>query len=218
MAPGGARRERLVQALELESPGSLYRECERKTLPGLDWDVSAPESGIPPPKSRTLACPLFWTLGPNQVGKAAITGWREVLQPALQRDYRSEIGLWPFDGALEELLEARQVVICETYPVEAYRHLGLARDGGRWSKRRAADRRQHAQQLRRWASHHGVLSTPGMAQMIRTGFGTDRRDEDRFDAVIGLMSIIGIILGSIPECPSLSQETRRVEGWIMGRV
>lgn len=33
--------------------------------------------------ARRAACPLFWTLGGNQAGKAAIAGWRDILQPAL---------------------------------------------------------------------------------------------------------------------------------------
>ena len=36
-------------------------------------------------KGRKPACCLFWTLGGNQVGKAAIVGWRDVLAPALRR-------------------------------------------------------------------------------------------------------------------------------------
>ena len=33
------------------------------------------------------ACCLFWTLGGNQVGKAAIIGWRDVLAPALRNSF-----------------------------------------------------------------------------------------------------------------------------------
>lgn len=33
---------------------------------------------------KKQACCLFWTLGPNQVGKATIIGWRDVLAPAVR--------------------------------------------------------------------------------------------------------------------------------------
>ena len=63
-------------------------------------------------------CSLFWTLGPNQVGKAAIIGWRDVLTPALGSD--KSVVLWPFDGSLDQLLKPGNVVIVETYPAECY--------------------------------------------------------------------------------------------------
>lgn len=53
---------------------------------------------------RNAACPLFWTLGANQVGKGAIIGWRDVLSPALHDD--KGVFLWLFDGFLDDLLTA----------------------------------------------------------------------------------------------------------------
>ena len=64
-----------------------------------------------------------WTLGGNQVGKAAISGWRELLAPA--RRAGIDVGRWPFDGALAALLSTRRFVVAETYPGEVYEHLGL---------------------------------------------------------------------------------------------
>src|SRR6266700_6308843 len=63
-APGNTRQAHLLTALGLETIDRLRRECE-KQQPG-----------------RRAACPLFWTLGANQVGKGAIVGWRDVLAPA----------------------------------------------------------------------------------------------------------------------------------------
>src|SRR5262245_49863502 len=110
-------------------------------------------------RSRThtvaAACPLFWILGRNQVGRAAIIGWRDVLQPAL-RGSASELALWPFDGDLCVLLATRRVVIAETYPAEACLHLGLPAPGRGWSKRSQSGRRSHSQRLHHWAQMRGV--------------------------------------------------------------
>ena len=63
--------------------------------------------------------PLLNAAGvPNQVGKAAIIGWRDVLAPALLDG--GPVSLWPFDGALPSLLVPGNVVIAETYPAECY--------------------------------------------------------------------------------------------------
>ena len=47
---------------------------------------------------------MFWTLGGNQVGKAMIVGWRDLLAPA--RRAGGDVAIWPFDGALAELMSA----------------------------------------------------------------------------------------------------------------
>jgi hypothetical protein len=69
-APGNKRHAHLLNALGLDSIDDLRRECE-KQQPG-----------------RRAACPLFWTLGANQVGKGAIIGWRDVLAPRAKRGER----------------------------------------------------------------------------------------------------------------------------------
>ena len=62
-SPGGKKQAHLLNALAVQSIDELRRECEREQ-----------------PRRRS-ACSLFWTLGANQVGKAAIVGWRDVLAP-----------------------------------------------------------------------------------------------------------------------------------------
>ena len=94
----GRKHSHLFAPLNVESIDDLRRVCERKTL------------------NRPAACPLFWTLGGNQVGKAAIDGWQNVVRPAMALG----AGLWPFDGPLKDLSELNACVICETYPREAY--------------------------------------------------------------------------------------------------
>ena len=53
------------------------------------------------------ACSILWTLGGKQVGRATISGWRDVLVPAL-RHPDLDVAIWPFDGELDELLRARR--------------------------------------------------------------------------------------------------------------
>jgi len=103
MRPGGTQRHHLFDALGLTGK-DLLRRCERAT----------PDRGD--------ACMLFWTLGGNQVGKAALAGWREVILPNLQ-----DLSLWPFDGRLNELMTPEATVVAETYPGDVYSQLGIPR-------------------------------------------------------------------------------------------
>lgn len=76
-----AKQHHLVQVHGVSSIDDLRRRCERQTA------------------DRRAACSIFWTLGGNQVGKAAIAGWREIVAPARLRGAH----LWPFDGRLDDL-------------------------------------------------------------------------------------------------------------------
>ena len=82
--PGGRSRRQLVDGLRLETWQGLHRRCDGATA------------------GRQAACPMFWTLGGNQVGKAMIVGWRDLLAPA--RRAGVDVAIWPFDGALADLL------------------------------------------------------------------------------------------------------------------
>ena len=94
---------------------------------------------------------MFWTLGGNQVGKAAITGWRELLAPA--RRAGMDVAIWPFDGSARRLLGTHSFVVAETYPGEVYEHLGLRPAlRSRGGKRRQAARAACAGLLLAWAS------------------------------------------------------------------
>ena len=76
---------------------------------------------------KAACCALFWTLGGQQVGKAAISGWTQVLAPALRRlGDNPSISIWPFSGCLADLLQPGSTVLAETYPAEYYAHLGVA--------------------------------------------------------------------------------------------
>jgi len=89
------------------------RWCATATL-GADGCYMCERGG----RGHKQACCLFWTLGGNQVGKAAIIGWRDVLAPALRDG--GQISLWRFDGSLPSLFVPGNVVVAETYPAECY--------------------------------------------------------------------------------------------------
>src|ERR1700688_2017575 len=137
--PGGTRQAQLLQALGLNEIDDLRRECEKKQ-PG-----------------RRAACPLFWTLGANQVGKGAIVGWRDVLVPALNSG--RDTLLWPFDGPLENLLMRGSIAITETYPAECYGWFLTEplRGKGKLEVRKAV-----GSHLTKWAAHLDLVLEPAL--------------------------------------------------------
>src|SRR4051794_28736710 len=75
----GMTRAGHAAALGFAGPEGLSRWCDRATA------------------ERPAGAPLFWTLGANQSGKAAISAWRDWLVPALapQAGNAARIRLWP---------------------------------------------------------------------------------------------------------------------------
>ena len=189
-----ARQAHLLSAHAAASIGELRRRCEHAT------------------SGRRAACALFWTLGGNQVGKAAIAGWQEVIAPARRRGAR----LWPFDGELQELAATNGLVLAETYPAEAYGHVGIRFSAGQ-SKRRQDDRASQSRAILKWAERSGVRLSPKMADMVQGGFGEDSAGEDRFDAALGLCGMIEVAKGRRPDAPRIP-EVRQWEGWILGQA
>ena len=164
------------------------------------------------------AAPLFWTMGAQQVGKAAITGWRDVLAPALRE--RDDIFLWPFAGPLDNLLARGGITIAESYPAEFYPHLGLSfpkGPDGHGGKRSAHSRAANAGALLAWAAANPVQLSDELAELIRTGFGPAAAGEDPFDAVVGLVGMLNVIFGHRPAGEPFDITTRRIEGWILGQ-
>jgi hypothetical protein len=192
---GGRRRAHLLEGLGLFEHADLLRRCERRTA------------------TRNAACALFWTLGGNQVGKAAIAGWRDLLAPALRSG--ADLAIWPFHGNLSHLLANHRLVVAETYPGEVYRHLGLELRGG---KRRQEVRRGNAARLIAWAKDAMVEVTHDLVGEIEDGFGSDRAGEDRFDAVVGLCGMLNVVLGRRPPGEPDDPVVRRIEGWILGQA
>lgn len=190
----GVSRAELVAGLGVGSFDDLLRVCERRTA------------------HRQAACSLFWTLGGNQVGKAALSGWQAVIRQALLRG----AALWPFDGDLAELSRTPGAVLAETYPAEAYRMVGAGFMPGQ-SKRRQADRQEKATAVLAWAERHGVILTPPAAAALAVGFGSSASGEDQFDALLGLLTMIEVAERRRVEATERHEGTAAREGWILGR-
>ena len=182
--PGGTKQAHLIDGLGVASIDDLRRVCDRRH------------------GTRRAAQVIFWTLGANQVGRAAIAGWREMLIPAL-----GDIAIWPFAGGIERLLVDAACVVCETYPAEFYGHLGLPAN-------KTPDARQ--------AAAPAVLSAMGK---LDVEFDEDLKHEierglvndDAYDAFVGLLGIINILLGNRTEAPQLDHKILAVEGWMLGQ-
>lgn len=199
-AKGEHTQAPLLEALGVPDMQSLLRSCDRAT------------------PTRRAACAIFWTLGGNQVGKAAISGWSEVLAPAIRRG-TLPISLWPFDGTLEELVAEPRVVVTETYPTEFYGQLGITLKG---SKRQRSAREAAMPKLQAWANQVGVADRvtlePSAQEAIESAFGDRADGEDRFDAFIGLLGMLNIVLGRRPAGePREESPQHLVEGWILGQ-
>jgi hypothetical protein len=194
---GVAGMTRLSHALALGLPDAhaLSRQCDRAT------------------PDRPAGAPLFWTLGANQTGKAAIAAWRDLLLPAFAASL--PVALWPFEGAFLSMLRPGRVAIAETYPAEAMRQLGLRMAG---SKRRHADRAALAPRLHAIMADLDATPGPAMADAIDAGFGTDAAAEDRFDSTLGLLCVIAVCSGRRTDAAPEDPWIRTWEGWVLGQA
>jgi len=199
--PGGCRQAHLIEHLGVETMNDLRRCCELAH------------------KDRRAACPLFWTLGAQQVGKAAISGWRDVLVG--QAGLFPGVAIWPFSGRLADLLAKGGVVLAETYPGEFYNHLGVRfsrrRLGERSGKRAQLDRIANAATLLAWADQASVEIPPDLKAAMREGFGPSPNGEDPFDALVGLLGMLNVVLGLRPPGEPEDEKIRKIEGWILGQ-
>jgi hypothetical protein len=188
---------RLSHALALGLGGSagLSRACDRATL------------------ERPAGAPLFWTLGANQAGKAAIAAWRDMLLPALASG--GGVRLWPFEGPFLSLLAPGVVAIAETYPAEALRHLGIRLRG---SKRRQADRASVAEVLLAAMARLGVVPAAALVDAVRDGLGADPAGEDRFDCLLGVLCVINVLAGHRPDTAPDDPWLTSWEGWVLGQT
>jgi hypothetical protein len=191
----GMTRAGHAAALGLGGAEGLSRWCDRATA------------------ERPAGAPLFWTLGANQTGKAAITAWRDLLAPALAGG--GAVRLWPFAGDFLSVLAPDVVTVAETYPAEAMRQVGLRMNG---SKRRQADRAALADGILSALAARRAAPSAGLRAAIVDGFGADAAGEDRFDSVFGVLSVLGVLQemrpDGIPDDPWL----RRWEGWVLGQT
>ena len=190
----GVNRASLVEGHGVVEFNDLLRSCEKAT------------------DERRAACPIFWTLGGNQVGKAALDGWKTVIIPMVKRG----AVIWPFSGSLMTLTAPGVVILAETYPAEAYGHVGAS--FRKQSKTKQVDRARQAAPILEWAAKNGVEFTSACRDQIEDGFGSDRAGEDRFDALLGLLGMIEVADQRRQEgCPD-DEDILRWEGWIMGQA
>jgi hypothetical protein len=190
--PKGGGHLVLCQRLGCQTIYDLLRECDKKT------------------KVRSRAEAIFWTVGAKQVGKAALAGWHEVLIAAIAQG----ASLWPFDGPLSSLVSNR-LTIAETYPAEAYQHIGMAKT---IRKRSQAGRKAAGAIMIEWSAMHDVTFAPTIKAKILSGFGEGKDGEDPFDAVAGLCGMIEVADGRRAEAPHPAKFNKREEGWILGQV
>lgn len=154
---------------------------------------------------------LFYTLGPKQVGRAAINGWRDVLGPAMDH-----IHFWPFDGRLSQLLDRSGIVAAEIYPREAYRQLGISIGcGAGRAKRKREDRKAVSLDLLEAIKRNEWMCISKAAEFcFNWGFNSD----DDFDAMMSLIAMIHILLGTnVCALPENDSKVLSIEGWILGR-
>ena len=192
VAKAGVRREHLYGRLGFQEFNELRRKCEAPT------------------DHRQPACPLFWTLGANQVGKGAISGWQEVVMPCVKAGAR----LWPFDGELG-LESSKGLTIAETYPAEIYGWLEI--DSIRKAGKRNPDARKSvADEIFRWATAKGVTIASPLQDIIKSGFGDKPEGEDPFDAFCGVCGMIEVAFGCRHHGAPTDEAIRKHEGWILG--
>ena len=191
----GMTRAAHAAALGFDDAAGLSRWCDRATA------------------ERPAGAPVFWTLGANQSGKAAIAAWRDWLAPATAAG--APLRLWPFQGGLHALLAPGAAVLAEVYPAEALRHCGLKLPG---SKRVQPARKAVADALREAMQARRAAATPALAAMIADGFGPDAAGEDRFDSLIGLLGLVGVLDGARPDFVPEDPWVRRWEGWVLGQT
>jgi hypothetical protein len=198
--PGGSRYTHLIQAIGVDNSDDLRRLCDRST------------------STRRAAAPLFWTIGAQQVGKAAISGWRDLLAPGLENESLG-IAIWPFHGSFEASVSDYRIIIAETYPAEFYGHLdipfGKHKEGGKLSR---TARAQRGKMLRKWAQDNQVELDAAISTQLDEGFDSSAFNDDGFDSFIGVAGMLNILLSKRDPGAPDSTVIRKTEGWIFGQT
>lgn len=182
-------------ALGMRDAGDLSRQCDRATA------------------LRPAGAPVFWTLGANQSGKAAISAWRDWLGPALAEG--APLSLWPFEGGLHALLRPGRAVLAEVYPAEALRQLGLKLAG---SKRDQGARQALAPALHDAIARARARPDAALEAAIADGFGSEAAGEDRLDCVLGLLCMLQVLDGRRGDHVPADPWIRHWEGWVLGQA
>jgi hypothetical protein len=212
---GDRKADPFLKALKVESLNALRRRCD------------LPQPAIPAKRqpARRAACPLFWTLGGNQVGKGAIAGWQGVLAPAIESRVAT---IWPFHGTLAHTLMPGSTVLAETYPTQY--HYRLFRQEVR-GKRICSKRKEVARKWLERAEKWKIDLAPELSHAISNGFSTGSQcakvpagqiekpdnNDDAFDAAIGLFGMIDGIQNYSAALEPKGETVRNIEGWIFGQ-
>ena len=196
--PGAAKRSHLTDGLGISSFSELLRSCE-----------------VSPALPRSAA-PLFWTLGGQQVGKAAILGWRDVILPWLQTSPDS-LAIWPFSGCTAPQATPGQVTMFETYPAYYALSLGLRADAQmrQAGKRSLVYRLAAADILLRQAKSLRLAIPEIWEKEIASGFANPNGD-DWMDSLVGLLGMLQVIRGDLPLKLPINPIIHTIEGWILG--
>jgi hypothetical protein len=190
----GMTRLAHARALGLSHARDLNRACDQATA------------------DRPAGAPVFWTLGANQTGKAALAAWRDLLIPALMAMRAPR--LWPFDGAFLRLMAPGGIAVAETYPAEAMRHLGARMAG---SKRRQDDRAAYAGCVLQAMRNLQAEGSLAMQAALLDGFGRHPAGEDQFDSVLGVLCVLNVLQGRRSGQAPSDPWIRQWEGWVLGQ-
>lgn len=77
------------------------------------------------------------------------------------------------------------------------------------------DRKAQGQHLFNWAASRGIDMDDILRNQIGAGF---EEGDDAFDAILGLMSMIEVLLGYRSDGAPSDAVVRDIEGWIFGQV
>ena len=107
----------------------------------------------------------------------------------------------------------------ETYPTESYDHIGIVLNG---SKREHTKRAAQATAFEVWQRHPEisgkVVLESDAKKAILERFGPDEDGEDPFDAFVGLLGMLNVVLGRRAAGWPADSHQRAVEGWILGQA
>jgi hypothetical protein len=177
-------RDQLATALEVTSRRALLRGADRAS------------------KSAT---PLFALGTPQQVGRAAVDGWKSELLPN-----RDRIRLWPFGGNLATLNRSLGVTVVEIYPAIAGKILDLKFKG---KKSVQANRRSVAGTIALAAQRLKCRIDGKSLVQIESGFP---EGDDAFDACIGALGMLEVVIRYSDADEPPKDVAAQTEGWILG--
>ena len=73
-------------------------------------------------------------------------------------------------------------------------------------------------ELREAMARLGVRPDAPLAEAMADGFGADAAGEDRFDSLLGLLGLIGVLDGIRPDFVPDDPWVRHWEGWVLGQT